>query len=159
MENLTYSILEAQSEQHFQTGAAMFREYANAIEVDLCFQNFEKELQEIHLQYARPAGCLFLVQSGKGEYVGCGAIRRIDDATAELKRMYVRPAARGLGLGRQLLQKAIQAAQELQYEKIRLDTMPFMESAIRLYEKMGFYLIESYRHNPHEGVKYYEKNL
>lgn len=154
-----YTILEAQSEEHFQIGATLFREYAEAIQVDLCFQNFEKELQELHLQYVRPTGCLFLVRSEDEQYLGCAAIRKIDPSVAELKRMYVRPQARGMGLGLRLLQKAVEVAEELAYEKIRLDTMPFMESAIRMYEKMGFYQINSYRHNPHEGVRYYEKSL
>lgn len=154
-----FAILEASKEEHFQTGADLFREYADAIQVDLCFQGFEMELQELHLQYARPTGCLFLVRGIDEQYMGCVAVRKIDASTAELKRMYVRPQARGLGLGHTLLQKALEAAAELGYRKIRLDTMPSMESAIRLYEKMGFYQINPYRHNPHEGVRYYEKRL
>lgn len=154
-----YTIIEAHNEEHFQIGATLFREYAEDIQVDLCFQDFQKELQELHLQYARPNGCLFLIQAADEQYAGCGAIRKIEGSIAELKRMYIRPSTRGLGLGHQLLQKAIQVAEELRYEIIRLDTMPFMENAIRLYEKMGFYQIEPYRHNPHEGVRFYEKKL
>lgn len=154
-----FTILEAQNKQHFQVGASLFREYADAIAVDLCFQGFEKELKELHLQYARPVGCLFLAKSIEGEFVGCTAIRNIDGTAAELKRMYVRPSARGKGLGFLLLKRALQVAEELQYEKIRLDTMPFMENAIKMYEKVGFYQIQAYRHNPHDEVRYYEKIL
>lgn len=155
----TYEIILAQDNRDYEAGVTLFQEYANSLNIDLGFQNFEEELKKIHIQYREPTGGLLLIKAAAGHFVGCVAIRKIDDSTAELKRMYIQPEARGNGLGRILLQQALELAKDLHYERIRLDTMPFMESAIVLYEKMGFYQIEAYRYNPYEEARYYEKIL
>jgi putative acetyltransferase len=134
---------------------ALFREYADALGFDLCFQGFENELASLPGEYAPPSGRLLLaIQDAKP--VGCVALRELDTAICEMKRLYVRPGYRGRGIGRQLAKAAIEAAQESGYEKMRLDTVPWMTEAIRLYETLGFHDIPAYRPNPIPGARYLE---
>ena len=149
-------IRTAQSPDDFATGKRLFLEYAETLGFSICFQNFEQELANIHRQYAPPEGCLLLVNSGR-ETVGCAGVRRWENDLAELKRMYLRPAYRGGGQGRQLLNTALEQARELGYRRIRLDTLPTMVAAIALYREAGFYDIPAYRENPFEGTLYLEK--
>jgi putative acetyltransferase len=151
----------AQSAADFELGKVLFREYAETLEFNLCFQGFEAELENIHLKYAAPEGALFLVKNEAGEGVGCIAVRRFkDEETAELKRMYLRKGERGQGTGQALLGRALEAARALGYHRIRLDTIPgMMDAAIRLYRKNGFSDIEPYRKNPVEGAIFLEKRL
>jgi len=135
-----------------------FRDYADSLGVDLCFQNFEKELSDLPGDYAPPSGRL-LVAVEDSRLAGCVALRRIDDQVCEMKRLYVRPAYRAAGLGRQLAEAVIAAAQDIGYGKMRLDTLPSMKEAIKLYHSLGFAEIPSYRYNPVEGVKYMELAL
>lgn len=152
-------LVEAISKEDFQAAVELFRRYELEIDVDLCFQNFEEELKNIDKQYSRPDGILFLAKANNEKPIGCGGLRRWEDGICELKRMYLMEEGRGLGLGKTLLYKAIETAKDLGYSKMRLDTLPSMKVAIQLYEKNGFYEIDSYRHNPVEGVKYYERDL
>ena len=152
------NIYRAQNPSEFETGKQLFLEYAESLGFDICFQNFEQELIDIQVQYGTPNGCLLLVQMDD-RAVGCAGVRRWEGDIAELKRMYIRPSARGVGAGRQLLQTAIDSAQQLGYRNIRLDTLPTMQAAIALYREFGFHDIPAYRDNPFEGTIYLEKQL
>ncbi len=148
----------ANTEIDFEQGKKLFKEYAESLGVDLSFQDFEAELKTLHRQYNKPAGALLLAMN-EGIAIGCTGIRRLDEQTAELKRMYVQDAYRGLGIGVALLEQSLQLAKELGYKQIRLDTLKNMTKAQELYTSFGFYEIPSYRFNPLEGTIYMEKKL
>ncbi len=148
----------ADSPVHYEHARRLFREYADHIEVDLCFQGFEKELTELEKQYGPPEGGILLVRSGE-EFVGCAGIRKISERTAELKRMYLQPSLQGKGLGRELLSRSMQLAKQLGYTSVRLDTLQRMKAALKLYRETGFEEIEPYYHNPNGEVVYMEKAL
>ena len=148
--------VEVRSDKDYQIALVLFREYASQIGVDLSFQNFNQELLDIDIQYSKPQGVLYIAYDSKNQPVGCFGVRALEASICELKRMYLKKAYRGLGLGGQLLVKAINVGRELGYEKMRLDTLPTMQTAIRLYQKTGFYEIEAYCFNPIEGTKYFE---
>ena len=133
---------------------ALFREYADSLGVDLSFQNFAAELA------ALPGGYdVVLVARLDGEAAGCVGVRPFEASICEMKRLFVRPSARGTGLGRTLAEAAIARAQELGYERMRLDTLPSMAAAQELYRSLGFAEIPPYRHNPVEGTTYLELEL
>lgn len=131
----------------------LFEEYSRWIGVDLSFQNFAEELQNLPGDYAPPTGILLLARSG-GAMAGCIAVRKIDGSTCEMKRLFVRDACRGKGTGVALANAAVQWAREMGYARMLLDTLPSMGSAHRLYERMGFKEIEAYRFNPVKGARY-----
>lgn len=136
----------------------LFLEYAASIEVDLCFQNFNQELAELPGRYAPPAGRLFLAKYGDN-LAGCVALRPIEESVCEMKRLYVRPAHRGQGLGRTLAQAVINAAREIGYQRMRLDTLGSMKEAIALYESLGFRRTVPYYHNPSSCAVFMELDL
>ena len=132
----------------------LFREYADSLGVDLSFQGFEEELA------ALPGGYdALLVAAVDGEPGGCVGIRPFEDGICEMKRLYLRPAARGTGTGRALAEAAIARARELGYGRMRLDTLPSMTAARELYRSLGFVEIEPYRHNPVSGTAFLELQL
>ena len=141
---------------------AVFREYAQGLGVDLCFQQFDQELLELPGEYAPPRGALFLALAD-GEVAGCCALRPLDNAdypnAAEMKRLYVRPRFRGTGLGRTLAEAALDAARQGGYACVLLDTLDEMESARALYEDLGFEEIPPYYHNPIPGAHYLKADL
>ena len=134
--------------------AELFREYQQLIGVDLCFQGFEEELASLPGKYAPPAGAIFTAID-RGELIGCVAIRPIDQQQAELKRLYVKPAWHGQGVGKQLFESAMSRAQSSGYDSIVLDTLESMRSARGLYQAYGFREIEGYYHNPDPTAKFY----
>ena len=136
----------------------LFNEYASSLGFDLSFQNFQKELDELPGDYSPPKGRLLLGFHGS-DPVGCVTLRKISEEICEMKRLYVRPRCRGLGLGKALATKVIADAREIGYRKMRLDTVPAMRTAITLYVSLGFKEIEPYRYNPIEGTKFMELDL
>ncbi len=140
----------------------IFREYAAQLGVDLCFQQFDEELATLPGEYAPPRGAL-LVARVDGELAGCCALRPLDTAdyqnAAEMKRLYVRNAFRGFGLGRQLAEATLDAARQAGYTCVLLDTLDDMEAARALYEELGFTDIPPYYHNPIAGAHYLKADL
>lgn len=136
---------------------SIFQEYAASLQVDLCFQGFDAELANLPGEYAPPRGAIFLAYVD-GTVAGCCALRPLDTCdytnAAEMKRLYVRPSFRGLGLGRQLTEAILDAAHKAGYGCVLLDTLDEMESARALYEDLGFVEIPPYYHNPYAGAHY-----
>ena len=132
----------------------LFREYAGSLGVDLSFQGFDEELA------ALPGGYdAVLVARLGGEPAGCVGVRPLEAGVCEMKRLYVRPSARGSGLGRALAEAAVARARGLGYERMRLDTLPSMGAAQELYRTLGFIEIAPYRHNPIAGSSFLELEL
>jgi len=140
----------------------IFREYASGLGVDLCFQSFDEELAGLPGDYAAPRGALLLA-SVDGALAGCCALRPLDTAdypnAAEMKRLYVRKAFRGFGLGRQLAEATLDAARLAGYASVLLDTLDDMEAARALYGELGFEEIPPYYHNPIPGAHYLKVDL
>jgi putative acetyltransferase len=152
-------LIQVESADEIDRARELFKEYAAGLGIDLCFQHFDKELALLPGDYVPPTGRLFLAMEGDTA-VGCVALRRIADAICEMKRLYVRPEFRGTGLGRTLTQTIIQAAREIGYGRMRLDTLPGkMDRAIAMYRSLGFKEIEPYYDNPVEGATFMELSL
>ena len=141
---------------------AIFREYAHQLGVDLCFQNFEAELEALPGDYAAPRGALLLARVN-GQVAGCGALRPLADVdypnACEMKRLFVRPGFRKLGLGRMLAKALIDQAMQAGYSAMLLDTLDDMESARGLYASLGFEEIPPYYFNPIAGAHYLKVQL
>jgi len=136
----------------------LFGEYGQTLGVDLSFQGFDQELATLPGKYAPPHGMVIIARSD-GKPCGCVAMRRIDEWTCEMKRLYVRPESRGLRVGGELVRRIIQSAELRGYQYMRLDTLPSMTSAVSLYRSSGFQEIEPYIYNPIPGALFMEKRL
>ncbi len=140
----------------------IFREYANSLHVDLGFQSFEAELTELPGEYAPPRGALLMALVDE-ELAGCCALRPVDGVdyanASEMKRLYIRPAFRGCGIGRQLAEATLDCARKAGYGHVLLDTLNEMETARALYQELGFHEIPPYYHNPIEGAHYLKIDL
>jgi putative acetyltransferase len=137
---------------------ALFEEYAESLGVDLGFQDFDRELAELPGEYVPPLGRLLLALDGD-EAAGCVGLRPFEPGVCEMKRLYIRPAHRGSGLGRLLAERIVEAGRDAGYERMRLDTLPTMGAARALYQSLGFVEIEAYRPNPIHGTTYFELAL
>jgi ribosomal protein S18 acetylase RimI-like enzyme len=155
-------LLTPASPADFDALREILREYAQGLGVDLCFQNFEQELASLPADYAAPRGALLMAMVD-GEVAGCCALRPLDNAdypnASEMKRLYVRNAFRGFGLGRHLAEAVMDAARQGGYTCVLLDTLSDMEAARALYEDLGFQEIPPYYHNPIAGSHYLKADL
>jgi len=137
---------------------ALLREYAEWVGIPLDFQDFDREVAELPGAYAPPRGSLLVARAG-ATIAGCVALRPLDGETCEMKRLFVRAAARGLGIGERLAVAAIDEARRLGYRRMRLDTLPTMGAAQTLYARLGFRDIEPYTANPIAGTRFLELRL
>ncbi|MBV1911787.1 MAG: GNAT family N-acetyltransferase [Kangiellaceae bacterium] len=148
-------IVEATSAQQIKIAAELFRDYQVQLGVDLCFQGFEQELATLPGKYAAPTGAILLAYHEE-QVIGCVAVRPTDNQICEMKRLYVRDEFRGLSAGNKLANAIIDKAKELGYQKMQLDTLERLGSAIGLYKKIGFVEIQPYYANPLDEVVYWE---
>ena len=151
-------LVPAQTPELTAVARELFREYARAIGVDLEYQGFSAELAALPSPYRPPHGALLIAQVD-GNTAGCVALRRLDDRTAEMKRLYVRPEYRSLGLARRLVAAVIRVARETGCSELRLDTLPSMQSAQRLYRSLGFTEIPAYNDAHLPGTRFYALRL
>ena len=152
------TMMRAESPAQIDETRRIFREYADRLGVDLCFQGFEQELAGLPGDYAPPQGRLLLAFD-RERVAGCVALRPISAGVCEMKRLYVRPEFRGTRLGRRLALEIMRQAREIGYRQMRLDTLPVMKEAIALYRSLNFRKIGPYRHNPVEGALFMEADL
>lgn len=138
---------------------ALFRDYAASLPVDLAYQGFEAELASLPGKYAPPAGALLIARGDAGAALGCVALRRLNEGAAEMKRLYVRPQARGTGLGLALAKAIIGAARQAGYATIKLDSLPSMHRAISLYRALGFTDAAPYYDTPIAGTTFLALDL
>jgi carbonic anhydrase len=151
-------IIRATSSEHIAEAKKLFREYADFLNVNLGFQDFENELAQLPGSYSPPEGVLLLAVD-EGRTLGCAALRQAGEGVCEMKRLYVGSQARGRGIGRALALEVIAEAIRLGYTTMRLDTFDWLVEAIRLYESLGFKRIPAYYKNPFSGVVYWELDL
>jgi putative acetyltransferase len=153
------NLVQAETSEQIEQARRLFRDYADWLQIDLCFQDFENEVTHLPGEYVPPGGRLLLAYNNN-RLAGCVALRRLDEQTCEMKRLFVRKEFRGQGLGRQLIAAIIQEAKQIGYEHMRLDTLPpKMNDAIGLYRSYGFREIEPYYRNPVPGALFMEMDL
>jgi ribosomal protein S18 acetylase RimI-like enzyme len=155
---MNFRIIDGHDPQFIPEVRRLFREYADSLKVPLDFQNFDEELNSLPGAYTPPTGCLLLAISDQ-EFAGCVALRQLEKNICEMKRLFVRPQWRGTKLGRILAETIIQRARDSGYQFMRLDTLPSMDRARKLYSSLGFYEIEPYRFNPIAGTSFMEVKL
>lgn len=152
-------IVQAETPEQIEQARQLFREYEKWLGVDLCFQSFEEELANLPGKYAMPSGRLLLASENE-KIAGCVALRKIDDETGEMKRLFVRDMFRGSGVGRKLIEELIAEAKKIGYKRILLDTLlEKMPKAVGLYRFYGFREIAPYYYNPHKETLFMEKVL
>lgn len=151
-------IKQVTSKERIEQASELFKEYANYLNIDLEFQNFNEELESLPGDYSLPEGCLLLAFY-KNKLAGCVALRKFDEGMCEMKRLYVRSGYRGKCIGKALAKQILNTARKLRYTHMCLDTLPFMKEAITLYLSLGFKEIDPYRYNPYEGAKFFELKL
>ena len=158
----TVKLLTPQGDDQLNEVRLLFEEYAESLDIDLCFQQFDAELTSLPGDYAAPRGALLMAEVD-GALAGCCALRALDNSdypnACEMKRLYVRKAFRGFGLGRHLAEAILDAARMAGYDCILLDTLDEMESARALYAELGFVEIPPYYHNPVAGAHYLKVDL
>ena len=154
--------VQVETQEQVEEARSLFLEYERSLGVDLCFQGFEEELAELPGRYAPPDGRLFLlrVPEGTGEVTaGCAALRRHDARSCEMKRLHVRESHRGFGLGRAAALVLIEAAEDIGYDRMILDTLQQMRVAQALYSSLGFTQVAPYYDNPESGAIFMELAL
>lgn len=166
-----FSIHPATSSHDISAIRSLFTAYTSSLNLDLSFQSYAEELAGLPGKYAAPNGCLLLARStisnsfndeeNKREILGCVGLRPLDleAGISEMKRLYVTPAGRGSGVGKALVERVIADARVMGYKQVKLDTLPSMQSAIRLYEQLGFEKGERYYDTPIEGTVFLELDL
>lgn len=141
------------TKEEYAAAANLFTEYAEWLKIDLCFQNFTKELEGLEIMYSPSDGGIVLCKM-QDKFIGCAAIRKIDENACELKRMWVQLPYQKMSIGEKLLQECIALAKQLNYTEIRLDTLQRLQPAIQLYKKYNFVETEAYYKNPNSDVVY-----
>lgn len=159
MSTAGYWVVSADSPDGVAVAASLFCEYADSLGIDLGFQGLDEELRALPGAYAPPRGRLLLAVDGAGVAAGCVALRPLGTDVSEMKRLYVRPAFRGHGVGRLLCEGVLDAARRIGYGAMRLDTLPTMGGAIALYRRLGFVPVAPYRENPVPGALFLERRL
>jgi ribosomal protein S18 acetylase RimI-like enzyme len=151
-------IVEANTKKFVEKTKELIREYAQSLEFDLGFQDFDKEMENFPGQYAFPRGRLYIALD-VNQLIGCVALRDLGQGICEMKRLYVKPNFRGQKVGKLLAEVVIKAARNMGYDYMRLDTIPSMKHANMLYKALGFKEVAPYRFNPIEGATFFELNL
>ncbi|MCF8308131.1 MAG: GNAT family N-acetyltransferase [Bacteroidales bacterium] len=154
-----YKVIEVSDSKQYKRLAELFREYESDLGFELSFQNFRDELDKLPQIYGPPYGKAYLLKEPQGTFFGCIAVRKLVEEVGEIKRMYLKPEWRGLGYGKVLLDIALEAAKDLGYKKVRLDTLDTMTAAIAIYKEAGFYEIPQYRENPFDNAVFMEKEM
>ena len=155
---VTIRLAQPKSEEGWRQARQLIEEYAASLNLDLSFQNFAHELEQLTSEYAPPTGA-FLLAEEKGLHIGCVGLRQFSDRIGEIKRLYVIPAARGRGVGRLLAKGIVAAAKQLGYTRLLLDTLPSMKEARSLYVSLCFKPTAAYRFNPVPGTAFLELDL
>lgn len=153
MQSLSLQLIDSPDHPQLPALRSLLLEYQRWLGIDLCFQDFEREMAELPGAYAPPDGRLYVASVGH-EPAGCVALRRHDAQSGEMKRLYLRAAYQGQGLGKQLAEHLILDAKNAGYRRLLLDTLPLMQAAQAMYAKLGFEETNAYVYNPVEGVKY-----
>lgn len=154
-----FVLLQVESQSQIAQARELFVEYEKALGISLCFQGFEQELAGLPGGYAPPSGRL-LLGVYQGALAGCVALHALEPTIGEMKRLYLRQAFRGKGLGQAMVEAIMTEARAIGYRRLRLDTIePMMKSAVAMYRRMGFREIAPYRANPLEGALYMELDL
>ena len=148
----------AESKEDYAAAKLLFQEYAESININLDFQRFDEELDNLNSMYGAPQGGILLAKDAEA-IVACVAVRKISETIGELKRMYTRPAWQNKGIGKILLERAVVLARDCNYKALRLDSLNYMTAAIRLYKQAGFDEIPAYYKNPVAEAIYFEKIL
>lgn len=156
--NKIFKFRTAATPADFDEARRLLHEYAQFLSIDLSFQNFQREIRTLDVQYNQPTGTMILAFS-EDRAVACIGVRKFSDGIAELKRMFVEEEYRGYHLGKQLVKEALDAAKNMGYKSIRLDTLASMKRALKLYISHSFKEIPPYRFNPLKGVSFLEKEL
>ncbi|MFX0018530.1 MAG: GNAT family N-acetyltransferase [Promethearchaeota archaeon] len=153
-----FKVLEAGSNEQLKNVRRIFKDYSNYLNIDLEFQDFEEELNNLPGEYKPPLGCILLAFYNN-TLIGCVALRKFEEKICEMKRLYVKPQFRSRGFGKNLAKAIINKAIKIGYKSMRLDTLPFMKEAISLYKSLGFKEMKPYRYNPFKGAKFFELEL
>ena len=154
-----FTISPVRSPEDLAATMALFEAYAASLGINLSYQNFVAEMAAMPGKYAPPAGELLLARDDKGTPLGCVGLRPLSDGSCEMKRLYVTPEGRGLGLGKALAETIVAESRRIGYREMLLDTLPSLTAAIGLYERMGFRPIPAYYDTPIAGTLFFSLKL
>lgn len=154
-----FKIVAVRSDTDLQAVIECMTEYVEWLDLDLSFQGWVDEIAAMPGKYAPPTGELLVAKSANGTALGCVALRPLSEGICEMKRLWVRDTAKGMGVGRALVSNAIDFAKKLGYHAIRLDTLPRMIAALKMYASFGFIEIDPYYTTPLPGTHFLELDL
>lgn len=154
-----YHILPVRSDEDLAVTKILIYEYTAWLDMDLNYQSFTTEMELFPGKYTPPTGELLLAKSSQGDPLGCVAVRGLSDSICEMKRLFVKDSAKGLGVGKALVQAIVDAARVLGYRSMRLDSLPKMGAALGLYHAMGFVQIDPYYESPFSETRFLELDL